>query len=419
MKFAVVVIRSSAAEHDSATAECETSGSVAAIGLDAVLSITARGRAPVQERRHVTSHADAARWALEALSAQPDVDAGTGPRRFDAVGHRVVHGGDHFQEAVRIDDGVVKDIERLTELAPLHNAGSLEGIRTAKEILGDGMPMVAVFDTAFFRDLPACATTYAIPRELATRHGIRRFGFHGTAHASLAAGYASVTGKRLEDVRLITLHLGNGCSATAISKGRALDTSMGFTPLEGLVMGTRAGDLDPAIVSYLARREQVGVDQVEQWLNERSGLLGVSGLSQDMRTLLAAVESRNDPYAALAVELFCYRVRKYLGAYFAVLGGADAIVFGGGIGERAPDIRTRICSGMDWCGVQVDPARNAAAVDLSAGEGARISRDDASVGVYVVAADEERWIARETVRCLHAADRFDTSTSRPLEGDRQ
>lgn len=420
LKFGVIVVPSSVAKRDSAIFERAVSGSVVDIGPHAVLNMTVLGRPSIRAQRQVANHSEAARWALEVLGAERGpAGLGAGAARCDAVGHRVAHGGHQFQDPVRIDDGVVTEIKRLTELAPLHNAASLEGIRTARQVLGDDMPMVAVFDTAFFRDLPACATTYALPHELATRHGIRRFGFHGTAHASLAAGYVAATGRRLEDVRLITLHLGNGCSATAISQGRAVDTSMGFTPLEGLVMGTRAGDLDPAIVSYLARHEQVGVDQVEQWLNERSGLLGVSGLSQDMRTLLAAVEGRNDPHAALAVELFCYRARKYLGAYFAVLGGADAIVFGGGIGERAPEIRARICAGMDWCGVQLNSERNAAAVDLSAGDGARISRDDAPVGVYVVAADEERWIARETVRCLSAAHRFDASASRALEGDPQ
>ena len=408
LKFAIVVVPPHATERESTPAERVTSGSVAGIGPQAVLSITAGGRPVVQERRHVASHADAARWALEALGGLGAVTGPSSAVQLDAVGHRVVHGGDHFQDAVRIDDSVVRAIESVSELAPLHNAASLEGVKAAQQVLGADMPMAAVFDTAFYRNMPPCATTYAIPRELGTRHRVRRYGFHGTAHASLAAGYATATGRRLEDVRLITLHLGNGCSATAISQGRAVDTSMGFTPLEGLVMGTRAGDLDPAIVGYLARREQVGVDQIEQWLNQQSGLLGVSGLSQDMRVLLAAVESRNDPHAALAVELFCYRARKYLGAYFAVLGGADAIVFGGGIGEQAPDIRSRICAGMEWCGVQLDPQRNAAAVDLAAGEGARISRDGAPISVFVVAADEESWIARETLRCLQGKDGLDT-----------
>jgi len=312
-----------------------------------------------------------------------------------------VHGGEQFQQAVRIDAQVVAEIEALSELAPLHNPACLAGIRGAQALLGGETPMVAVFDTAFHRTLPAYASTYAIPQTLATRHRIRRYGFHGIAHALLAAGYAHATGQRLTDTRLITLHLGNGCSATAIKHGQSVDTSMGFTPLEGLVMGTRCGDLDPAVVSYLARHEPMPVEAVERLLNEQAGLLGVSGVSPDMRALLAAAEQARDARAALAVELFCYRVRKYIGAYLAVLGGADAVVFGGGIGEHAPTIRARICAGMEWCGLRLDPERNAAAVGLAAGDAARISRDDVSLAAYVVAADEETWIARETVLCLH------------------
>lgn len=402
LKFAVVSVSPSAGEAGDVGAVHAATGSVAAIGPDAVLSITMGGETVARDERVITSHAEAARWVLEALAAASGATsrgvASLPP--FDAVGHRVVHGGESCADTVRIDDEVVNAIEQATELAPLHNAASLDTITTARQVLGDEVPMVAVFDTTFFRDMPASASTYAIPRDVAARHRIRRYGFHGTAHASLAAGYAKAAGRRLEDVRLVTLHLGNGCSATAIGGGRALDTSMGFTPLEGLVMGTRAGDLDPAIVSYLARHEPGGVQYVDRMLNEQSGLLGVSGLSHDMRTLLAAADQRHDPHAALAVEMFCYRARKYLGAYLAVLGGADAVVFGGGIGEHAPDIRSRICAGMDWCGVRLDVERNITAVNLAPGEGARISPAGARVDVYVVAVDEASWIARDTVRCL-------------------
>lgn len=406
LKFAVVAVHSHVADCKDGASERLASGSVTDFGGSAALKIVTGGQSLAQNRRNVGSHGEAARWVLEALAAEGLMSRlGGSAGQIDAVGHRVVHGGDEFLDPVLIEERVLIEVERMTELAPLHNAASLDGIKTVKQVLGDDMPTVAVFDTAYYRSLPARASTYAIPRDLALRHGIRRHGFHGIAHASLAAGYEAVTSRRLEDIRLITLHLGNGCSATAIDCGRPIDTSMGFTPLEGLVMGTRCGDLDPAVVSYLARREQVGLDQVEPWLNERSGLLGVSGLSHDMRTLLAAIDDRNDPNAALAVDLFCYRARKYIGAYMAALGGADAIVFGGGIGERAPAIRTRICTGMDWCGVQLDPQRNAATIDLGSGQGARVSRDGAPVAVYVVAADEEMWIARETVRCLRGADR--------------
>jgi acetate kinase len=263
--------------------------------------------------------------------------------------------------------------------------------------------MVAVFDTAFHQTMPEVARRYALPLELADRHRIRRYGFHGIAHASLANGYATCTGKSLEQVRLITLQLGNGCSVAAIARGRSVETSMGFTPLEGLVMGTRSGDVDASIVSYLSEREKVEPAEVERWLNERSGLLGLSGRSNDMRELLRLAEQEKDKRAGFAVELFCYRVRKYLGSYLAVLGGADAIVFGGGIGENAPEVRDRICRNLEWCGLTLSPDRNRKAVGLPPGRAEKISTDESRLAAYVVAADEETWIARETVRCVRTA----------------
>lgn len=262
--------------------------------------------------------------------------------------------------------------------------------------------MVAVFDTAFHQTMPEVARQYAIPRDMAERHHIRRYGFHGIAHASLANGYAVCTGKPLETARLVTLQLGNGCSVTAIAQGKSVETSMGFTPLEGLVMGTRSGDVDPSLVSYLSKREKVEPAEVERWLNERSGLLGLSGRSNDMKELLRAADKEQDKRSELAIDLFCYRVRKYLGSYLAVLGGAEAIVFGGGIGENAPEIRRRICADIDWCGCRLDSDRNHAAVGLKPGSAAKISTDDSRVGIYVVAADEETWIAKETARCVRA-----------------
>jgi acetate kinase len=216
-------------------------------------------------------------------------------------------------------------------------------------------------------------------------------------------GYVAYSGHPSEEMRLITVQLGNGCSVTAIAQGRSVETSMGFTPLEGLVMGTRSGDVDASIISYLSEREKVEAAEVERWLNERSGLLGLSGRSNDMRELLRAAEQEKDKRAKFAIELFCYRVRKYLGAYLAVLGGADAIVFGGGIGENAPEIRERICQGMEWCGLKLNPDRNRAAVGLAPGSAAKISTDDSRLAAYVVAADEETWIAKETVRCVRTA----------------
>jgi acetate kinase len=340
----------------------------------------------------IRDHAHALRVLFDHLSGSL--------RAINAVGHRVVHGGDRYVEPTLITEQVEAGIDRLAELAPLHNPSCLAGIRGARAILGSALPMVAVFDTAFHQTMPEVARRYALPAELTERHRIRRYGFHGIAHASLAAGYAEATGRPLERTRLITMQLGNGCSAAAIAQGRSVETSMGFTPLEGLVMGTRSGDVDASIVSYLSEREKVEPAEVERWLNERSGLLGLSGRSNDMRELLRVAEQEQDKRAEFAIDLFCYRVRKYLGAYLAVLDGADAVVFGGGIGENAPEIRDRICRKMEWCGLRLDPDFNRAAVGLAPGHAAKISTDGSRLAAYVVPADEESWIARETVRCV-------------------
>lgn len=322
--------------------------------------------------------------------------ASAGFAKPEAFGHRVVHGGEHFTGPAIIDRGVMSTIEDLEELAPLHNGPSLAAIQ-ASSTAASSVPMVAVFDTAFHRTMPERASLYPIPREMAERHGIKRYGFHGTAHKCMVERYTALAATHVEDTRLVTLQLGNGCSATAVSGGRSVDTSMGFTPLEGLMMGTRSGNLDPSLVGFLARREGVDASEVEGWLNRRSGLLGVSGTSRDVRELLET-EKRGDERAALALEMFCDRVRKHVGAYLAVLGGADAIVFGGGIGENAPLIRERICTGMDWCGLALDPERNAAAVGVEA----RISTEDSRIQAFVVPVDEETKIAEDTTHLLRA-----------------
>ena len=376
-------------------------GAVKGIGGPATLELKMIGTAPTKTSRRVGEHHMAIQWLFEELEGINGPNGNPSPlSAVEAIGHRVVHGGERFSDSLVIDETVVNEIDALSAIAPLHNPACLEGIRGAKTLFGPNIPMVAVFDTAFHQTMPAKAKTYALPHSLADRHGIRRYGFHGIAHASLAEGYSSFTGKPLEGARLITLQLGNGCSATAVADGKSVETSMGFTPLEGLVMGTRSGDLDPSVVSFLCEKEQVDAAQVEKWLNENSGLLGLSGRTNDMRELLHVAAQESEERAQLAIELFCYRVRKYIGAYLAVLGGADAIVFGGGIGEASPDIRTRICKGMEWCGLQLDTDRNHAAVGLPQGNCSQISKYGASLNAYVVAADEETWIAKETVRCL-------------------
>ena len=341
-----------------------------------------RGEAPLAD------HAEAVARVLAWLAAHA---AG-----IDAVGHRVVHGGSRFTAPTPIDDEVVAAVEALESLAPLHNRPSLAGIRACRDALA-GVPMVAVFDTAFHAALPERAAHYAIPWELARRHGIRRFGFHGLSYAWATARAGALLGRPADALRLVALHLGAGASAAAIRGGVSIDTSMGFTPLEGLVMGARSGDLDPALVGYLVRAEGVDVAEVERWLNEHSGLLGLAGTSADVRDLLA--REPDDPRARLALDVFCHRARKYLGAYLAVLEGADAVVFTGGVGEHAAEIRRRIAAGFGWCGLTLDPDRNAAAV----GQERVISAEGSMVRALVVPADEERVIARDTAACVARA----------------
>lgn len=314
-----------------------------------------------------------------------------------AVGHRVVHGGELFKESTLIDRSVIQGIENCIELAPLHNPANLSGIRAISEILGAGVPQVAVFDTAFHAAMPETAFLYALPYQYYRRYKVRRYGFHGTSHRYVAYRYRQLAQKQKEDVKIITVHLGNGASACAIRGGVSVDTSMGMTPLEGLVMGTRSGDIDPAILEYLAHKEGVSLEILGTMLNKQSGLLGVSGLTNDMRELLAEEDEHHDRRAGLAIDLFCVRVKKYLGSYLALLNGADAIVFTGGIGENAAAIRARICEGLDFLGIMLDAAKNAALP--RAGEGV-VSAAESRVAVYVIPTNEELLIARDTVRAV-------------------
>jgi acetate kinase len=317
-----------------------------------------------------------------------------------AVGHRVVHGGERFSKSVLITDDVVRGIEDGIELAPLHNPANIAGITAARASLGLGVPQVAVFDTAFHQTLPEHAYLYAVPYQLYRRHRIRRYGFHGTSHRYVAYRYRALRGIERDATNVITLHLGNGCSIAAIREGNSIDTSMGLTPLEGLVMGTRSGDVDVSIVDFIGAKEGLSTAEVESLLNKQSGLLGISGLTDDMRELLAEAHEHNDRRARLAIEIFCYRARKYVGAYLAAMNGADAIVFTGGIGENSPEIRAKICEGLSWLGVQVEPGRNAA---LMSGREGEISADGSRVGVFVIPTNEELLIARDTVRVVKGA----------------
>jgi acetate kinase len=373
-------------------------GMLERIGGEAVITTRvgeAVRRTTTAQLRDLTAAVD---WVLKWLIGTE----GTGVTRFqdiEAVGHRVVHGGEHFRASVLITDEVVAHIEDAIELAPLHNPANVRGIEAVRALLGD-IPQAAVFDTAFHQSLPERAFLYALPYGLYRRHRIRRYGFHGTSHRYVAYRYRQLNGVTREETNVITLHLGNGASACAIRDGISVDTSMGFTPLEGLIMGTRSGDVDPAILEFLGTKEGLSDNAVLTLLNKQSGLLGISGITSDMRELLAEAEESDDRRAWLAVEMFAYRIRKYVGGYLAAMGGADAIIFTGGIGENAPGIRRLVLEQMEWAGVFLDDAAN---MSLERGAAGRITTDASRVHAWVIPTNEELLIARDTMRLVTGA----------------
>jgi len=325
-----------------------------------------------------------------ALDDASDLTQGKPPV---AVGHRVVHGGEEFYRPTQIDDAVLATVKRLAPLAPLHNPANIAGIEVARAAFPK-TPQVAVFDTAFHHTLPPVAYRYALPHETYQQHGVRRYGFHGTSHQFVAKQVAAHLERPLARLNAIVLHLGNGASAAAIENGRSVDTSMGLTPLEGLIMGTRSGDIDPAIVFHLARQAGMELEEIDRLLNRESGLRGICG-DNDMREVERRAAA-GDEQAELAVAMFAYRIKKYLGAYMAVLGRVDAIAFTAGIGENSPTVRARCLAGLEPLGVELDEGRN------TAGRGAcyEIQADTSGVKVLVVATDEELEIAEQTLACL-------------------
>jgi acetate kinase len=324
-------------------------------------------------------------WIAQGGAADHGVD---NSGDIDCVAHRVVHGADSFSGPERITEEVIRRIEALQEIAPLHNASALEVIRATQARIGSRLPMIAIFDTVFHRTIPDEAALYPIPVDLAQRHRIRRYGFHGISHRYMMLRYAQISNRPIPQLNLITLHLEGGSSAAAIRKGESVDTSMGFTPLEGLMMGTRCGDIDPAIVSYLMRKEGMDSERIEKFLNKECGLLAVSKVSADTRELKKHL---SDKPVELAVNMFCYRVRKYVGAYLAALAGPEAIVVGGGIGENTTFIRERIFREFHWCGVFLDPERNRETVDR---EG-RITMAKSSIHIWVIPTQEGLMMAKE------------------------
>ena len=372
-------------------------GVIERIGGEAIMTLEAEGKPPVKRTAQLRDHAAAATHIIEWLTSSESGVPITTVADISAVGHRVVHGGEQFTRSTRIDDDVIRGIEELIDLAPLHNPHNLRGIEAVRAVLGPGVPQVAVFDTAFHHSLPEFAFLYAIPYQFYRRYRVRRYGFHGTSHRYIAYRYRQLTGLTREQTKIITLHLGNGASACAIVGGQSVDTSMGFTPLEGLVMGTRSGDLDPAILDFIGEKEGLAPREVDSMLNKQSGLLGISGLTSNMRELLAEIDENGDRRARLAVDVFCHRVRKYIGAYLAAMNGANAVIFAGGIGEHSPAVRAQICEGLDWLGVSADAARNAA---LTGSEG-RFDAAGSRVQLWVIPTDEELLIARDTWRVVN------------------
>ena len=375
-------------------------GVVERIGGEAIVTLVAMDRPATRQAVALKNHAAAVEFIVAWLTSAESGVPISKLADIEAVGHRVVHGGERFTQSTAIDDTLRHALEELIELAPLHNPHNLKGINAAKAVLGPGVPQVAVFDTAFHHSMPERAYLYAIPYQLYRRYGVRRYGFHGTSHRYVSWRYGQITGRRREQIRIITLHLGNGASACAIVGGRSIDTSMGFTPLEGLVMGTRSGDLDPAVLDYVSYKEGLSLTEMESLLNKQSGLLGLSGLTGDMRELLAEEAEHGDRRARLAIDIFCYRARKYLGGYLAAMNGADAIVFAGGIGENAPSIRARILEQLDWLDIRVDATKNAA---LRGTEG-RFDAPGGKMELWVIPTDEELLIARDTWRVVTGAD---------------
>ncbi|HXF28519.1 MAG TPA: acetate/propionate family kinase [Chlamydiales bacterium] len=336
---------------------------------------------------------------LKGIFEAAEKECGYRAASIDAIGHRFVHGGSLYTKSVLINSQVLQELENLDHLAPLHNPACFAGIEGCMEFFGRKIPQVAVFDTAFHSHMPQVASLYAIPLPLTEKYSIRRYGFHGISHQFLWNTYfKNICSKQLvegkKEARIITAHLGNGCSITAIQDGCSLDTSMGFTPAEGLVMATRAGDIDAAVVDFLCQQEKKTVDEVLELLNFQSGLQGVSQFSSNMQELLCVYDTNEK--ARFAVQLFCYRIVKYIGAYMAILGGTDAIIFSGGIGENSPEIRQEVIQRFSWYGVKIDQQANQAAVKMKPAHFQKISSEDSSIAIYVIATDENSAIAEET-----------------------
>ena len=395
MKVLVINCGSSSLKYqliDSRSEEVLAAGLCERIGIDGRMTHTPSSGNTVVKNDPLPDHGAAIQAVLSALTDKAHgVISSLG--EIGAVGHRLVHGGEKFAASVIINDEVIAEVEACNDLAPLHNPANLIGVRACQQIMPD-VPMVGVFDTAFHQTMPPKAYLYGIPHQYYEEHKVRRYGFHGTSHNYVSQRVHHLAELDPDNSRVIVCHLGNGASVTAVKNGKSVDTSMGLTPLEGLIMGTRSGDLDPGVIEYIAKKEHLTLEEVLKVLNKESGVLGLSGVSSDFRDLAEAMEQGNEQ-AAVAVEAFCYRVAKHIGAYTAALNGVDAIVFTAGIGENAAHIRSMVCEYLGFLGITIDEEKNAVR-----SKEMEISTPDSKVAVFVIPTNEELAIARETAALL-------------------
>lgn len=394
MKIFVVNCGSSSIKYQLIDMENESviaKGLVERIGIEgSVLTHTPAGKNKVRLESAIPDHVDGIKKVLAAL-VDPNHGVIRSMNEIDAVGHRVVHGGEVFGESVVITPEVLKQIEDLSDMAPLHQPANIAGIRACQKLM-PGTPQVAAFDTAFHQTMPPVAYMFGVKYEEYKKFGIRKYGFHGTSHKFVANHCAQLMGKDIKDLKIITCHLGNGSSITAVNGGKSVDTSMGFTPLDGVLMGTRTGSIDPAVVPVLMNKLGLDAEGVDQYMNKQCGVLGISGVSSDFRDLEAEAAKGNDR-CQLALDMFCYQVKRYVGAYAAAMGGVDAIVFTAGVGENDPHTRAQICSGLEYMGVKIDAERNNVR-----GKDTEISAADSKVKVFLIPTNEELAIARDTNR---------------------
>lgn len=394
MKIFVVNCGSSSIKYqliDMADESVIAKGLVERIGIEgSVLTHTPAGKDKVRLESAIPNHVDGIKKVLAAL-VDPNYGVIKSMDEIGAVGHRVVHGGEIFNQSVVITDEVLKQIEALSDMAPLHQPANLAGIRACQEVM-PGTPQVAVFDTAFHQTMPPVAYMFGVKYEEYKNYGIRKYGFHGTSHKYVSGVAAAMLGKDIKDTKIITCHLGNGSSITAVDGGKSVDTSMGFTPLDGVLMGTRTGSIDPAVVPVLMKKKGLDADGVDKYMNKECGVLGVSGVSSDFRDLEDAAAKGNER-AKLALDMFCYQVKRYIGAYAAAMGGVDAIVFTAGVGENDIHTRQQVCEGLEFLGVKLDAERNNVR-----GKATEISAADSKVKVFLIPTNEELAIAQDTLR---------------------